>query len=247
MRSGTHLTIDLIRKQFDIGGFKYPGEPLDCLYLPLDTLATEDNNANTKVFNKIGRFNRPIFKSHYLSCDLHEFSQQHPSFRSWLLESGTWIYVIRDPVSVMASLYQFETGYRAIADVNAWLIMRAQSWADHVRRWIGNRPDIHILKFEEIVGGPEIAVHQLSSILDMPCRMKTPLLPKRLGSIWRSRLLRLFAVTCESTEILTDSAPTAISRLCRPATITAFNEVTESARLMFGYPSVVPDISSSPG
>ncbi len=39
MRSGTHLMIDLLRRQFaDCGSWKWPGERNDMLYLPLDAL-----------------------------------------------------------------------------------------------------------------------------------------------------------------------------------------------------------------
>ena len=38
-RSGTHLLIDLLRKQFkECQSWKYPGEPIDCLYLTMESL-----------------------------------------------------------------------------------------------------------------------------------------------------------------------------------------------------------------
>ena len=239
MRSGTHLTMDLIRKQFDIGGYKYPGETLDALYLPLDTIAMPQENHWRKVFSKIDRFRRPIFKSHYLTNDLSEFKVDHPAFRSWLLEKGTWIYVIRHPAKVMASLYQFNLGFKAIEDVDDWLLTQARNWVQHVELWTSSRPVTHVLKFEDIVAKPETALLQLSEILDMECRAKLPYLPKRLNSIWKGRFLRLCALTSETTEILTETKPINMSQLCRPDTIAAFNHTTAALRHQYSYPPVI--------
>jgi hypothetical protein len=239
MRSGTHLTIDLIRKQFDVGGYKYPGEALDTLYLPLDTIAMPQENHSRKVFSKIDRFRRPIFKSHFLTNDLSEFEADYPAFRSWLLEKGTWIYVIRHPAKVMASLYQFNLGFTAIEHVDAWLMTQARNWVQHVELWTSSRPGTRVFKFEDIVAKPETALLQFSEILEMECRAKLPYLPKRLNSIWQGRFLRLCALTSESTEILTKTKPINISQLCRPDTISAFNHTTAALRHQYSYPLVI--------
>jgi hypothetical protein len=235
MRSGTHLTMDLIRKQFDIGGYKYPGEALDALYLPLDTIAMPQADSWRKVFSKINRFRRPIFKSHYLTNDLSEFEADHPAFRSWLLEKGTWIYVIRDPAKVMASLYQFNLGFQAIEDVDDWLLTQARNWVRHVESWTASGPGTHVLKFEDIVTKPQTALGQLSEILHMECRAKLPYLPKRLNSIWKGRFLRFLATTSETTEILTGTKPINMSYLCRPDTIATFNDMTADLRQQYSY------------
>ncbi len=42
-RSGTHLTIDTFRRQFlECNSWKYPGEPLDRLYLSLESVMQGD-------------------------------------------------------------------------------------------------------------------------------------------------------------------------------------------------------------
>lgn len=75
-RSGTHLTIDLLRKQFlECKSWKQLGEPLDRLYFALESFAPLNNPLSEDIaLNILSRAKRPIIKTH---CD--------PQF-SYLLE-----------------------------------------------------------------------------------------------------------------------------------------------------------------
>lgn len=239
MRSGTHLTMDLLRKQFPIGGYKFPGEPLDALYLPLDTVVMPDEDAQAKVFSKLHRFKRPLFKSHYLSPDLQELEADYSPFRDWLLREGTLVYVIRHPAKVLASLYEFEKGYQKVDDTDSWALERARAWTRHVEQWTRSPVRSKVLRFEDILRGTEETLRSLESFLHMECAFREPLLPKRLHTKWRGRLLRMFAFTSESTEILTASKPQALGIYCGPETLGRINEITESVRNQFGYEEIL--------
>ena len=65
-RSGTHLTIDLLRKQFaECKSWKMPGELLDRLYFALESFAPKFNPlSESAALNILQRATRPIIKTH---------------------------------------------------------------------------------------------------------------------------------------------------------------------------------------
>ena len=67
MRSGTHLTIDLLRRQFkSVGSWKWPGEANDSTYLALDVMGDlEANWGEKRAIRILKRCDRPIFKLHW--------------------------------------------------------------------------------------------------------------------------------------------------------------------------------------
>jgi hypothetical protein len=68
-RSGTHLTIDLIRKQFyEYQSWKYPGESTQNLYLDLGRLLPKHKRRidSSKAVKLLQRSERPIIKTYSL-------------------------------------------------------------------------------------------------------------------------------------------------------------------------------------
>ena len=61
-RSGTHLVIDLLRRQFsDVGGHKWPLEPNDYLYVNLERFRGRDRKLSPeKAKTILNRAKRPV-------------------------------------------------------------------------------------------------------------------------------------------------------------------------------------------
>ncbi len=64
-RSGTHMIIDLLRRQFrECRTWKYPGEKSNMLHASLDDISHGDMESRTRTLARMKRSARPIFKTH---------------------------------------------------------------------------------------------------------------------------------------------------------------------------------------
>jgi hypothetical protein len=219
MRSGTHLTIDLLRRQFpDVGGLKWPGEANDSVYLALDVLSgLQADWGESRGFRILRRSRHPICKVHWTEPDLSDLAKLNPELASWINGKGRFIYVIRNPKKVMASMLAWEMsvegGDSLAGDLESWIVPKLRYWSAHVIRWI-ERPGIMVLRFEDIVKTPEAVIGDVARHLDLEPLLRKPLLPPKLRGRWHSRLNRLFAVRPASTEILTQvPAAAALARI----------------------------------
>ena len=211
-RSGTHLTIDLLRKQFpECQGWLWFGETLHHLYLDLDHLARDCSPCKSieKATRLLQRAERPIVKTHSLPT-LDRFQGTKKQFAEELLNAADIIYVIRDGRDVLCSAHVWKKSYypQARCSLAAFLrqeengMSRVRRWADHVDTW-RTRDDVKVFRYEDIVREPGRVIEELASVLGLHPKYERPYLPKklqrggRLAAYWR-RLTRQF----ESTAIL---------------------------------------------
>jgi hypothetical protein len=217
-RSGTHLLMDLLRRQFAAcRSWKWPGERLDRLYCSIDELNAERNRLDDATARRIlRRTDRPLVKTHAWPRFQDTFLVPHhdgldPEWLTWFHENGTILYVYRDGRDVMCS-YQmmrhrmdaslpdpigaFMRGHDPGQNVN-----RVRRWAQHVCSWRAME-ETHVLSFEDLLHTPEDTIEQLGHMLGCSPEWREPLLPERFSSIWESRWARLFHLRPESTAIL---------------------------------------------
>ena len=209
-RSGTHLTIDFLRKQFqEASSWKYWGERLDHLYLPLEALTTSNKGISIRLAEKImRRSQRPLIKTH-ADPNLNQLALQHLQLQKWIQEKAHKIYVIRDGRAVMCSyhLYMQSFAPKARCPFSEFIRQeinnksRVKVWANHVRDWL-SQEDIFILKFEELINHPSQVAEKLGHYLSLSPLYSQPLLPKAPQSVWHGRWTRMTHRRPESTAIL---------------------------------------------
>lgn len=215
-RSGTHLLIDTLRRQFEAcRSWKWPGERLDRLYCNIDEIpGTSGVLSEATAARILQRTERPLIKTHAWPGYQQAFLGSHDgdldkSWVDWLNERATVFYVYRDGRDVLCSYQLFRQGFEAKANgsIGAFLrgteddTNRVQRWADHVRAW-RDQTDVHLVQFEELLDAPEPIIREIGDeIGEMPLGVE-PLLPEPFGSIWESRWARLTGIQPESTAII---------------------------------------------
>ena len=189
-RSGTHLMIDLLRKQFEAcKGWVWPWETLHHLYVNLDRIRPQSSHPLTieKAVSLMQRPDRPTLKTHS-----RPGFREHPSasrrFIQRLIEEGTVVYVVRDGRDVLCSAYLWEQTHSDIqCQLSTFLRhpegepSRVRQWGDHVRAWT-QQESVHVFRFEDILADARNAIRQLGTILDVDPLYETPYLPKRMES-----------------------------------------------------------------
>ncbi|MFQ5350880.1 MAG: hypothetical protein ACE5EG_10595, partial [Thermoanaerobaculia bacterium] len=218
-RSGTHLTLDLLRRHFrECDAWKWWGENESRLYLSLPSLFDPTELvaiSERRAVNVLSRCPRPTVKT-------HRFLEQLPTAETtgdgrlgrywvdWLHARGRQLYVYRDGRDVLCSLQLLE----AKRDRCRWLpisefirqrtadgVPRAQAWARHVERGLA-QPAIVPLRFEDLKESTRPCLDRLARQLELTAEYKEPLLPSKLRISLRSRLARRLARRPQSTAIL---------------------------------------------
>jgi hypothetical protein len=209
-RSGTHLTIDLLRKQFaECSSWKRYGESLARLYFALESFAPIKNPMSEDMaINILSRAKRPIIKTH---CD-PQFSYLLPQkapWVDWLKEEADIYYVLRDGRDVMCSLHLFMQSYDPTTrcsfsefirqQING--VSRVKNWVNHIQKW-SSEPRVKIIKFENIIKNTSSLLDNIERELQITPLNREPLLPKKVENLWYSRWLRLTQQQPESTAII---------------------------------------------
>lgn len=208
MRSGTHLTIDLLRRQFAaFDSWKRPLESLDSLYLPVDVFLPGWEPADwnpDRALAVLRRPRRPILKTHFLDPDLANLRKSQPVLADWLERRARFVHVTRDLRQVIPSVWAFLQDWRP-AQAGPFDEAFAKHWIgqalDHRRGW-ESHPGVRGLDYAQITSDPMDSVLRLGEWLSEIPLLRQPLLPRALKSRWHSRCLRLFACRSESTAIL---------------------------------------------
>lgn len=208
-RSGTHLLIDFLRRQFpSFQSWKFPGEPADRLYLAMGSLARGMTHKST-ARRILRRAARPILKTH----SLPDFDLQRGGFEAlvdWARTRGQLIYCIRDCRAVMASMYLYMQSYEPRARVPAAeflrqtdpqpefmrpehsALSRPAQWARHVEDW-RTQAGVLVVRYEDVLRQPRETLEALSAHLGEKPIWREPLLPPKsewsLASRIRQRLL----------------------------------------------------------
>lgn len=209
-RSGTHLTIDLLRKQFlECQSTKRLGEPLDRLYFALESFVLQSNPLpEAKALDILHRAARPTIKTH---CDPN-FSYLHSDkapWINWLKQEADIYYVLRDGRDVICSLHLFMQSYdpKTRCSLSEFMrqkvggISRVKNWANHIQRWL-NEPQVKVLKFEDIIKNTHSIIETIGQDLQLTPIYQEPLLPTRIKSLWHGRWVRLTKRRSESTAII---------------------------------------------
>jgi len=201
MRSGTHLMIDLIRRQFPaFRSWKFPLEKNDCLYLAVDVMIpgfAGNPWGDLRARKILRRPKRPLLKTHFLRPDLSNLERAQPHLTRWIRENSTFFYVIRNPLHAIPSVAAF----RRSAGRRTGVPREIDRWVSHVEQW-SEKEYVHTIRFEDILQAPHETIAQISAILGEESSGRTPLLPAKLGSRIDSRINRILSVNPESTEIL---------------------------------------------
>ena len=182
MRSGTHLTMDFIRRNFEeIGGYKLPFEANDTVYLPLDCVC-DGTWKERRVIRSIARSQHTLCKIHWCdpAFDLLRNSSL-PQIADWVADNARVIVVYRHPRKVIDSLviwglYTGEIARPEIPD-EPWLRQRLSDWERHIRQWSRVDRPLLMLAAEDLLKNPESVLQRLESFFGFQAKPAVPLLP----------------------------------------------------------------------
>lgn len=235
-RSGTHLTIDLLRRNFaELKSRKRRLEPLDTLYVPIDIAIIKKEAGLARVVELINRHQHPIIKTHWLQANYANLPQAASFIGTWLDRNAKFVYVIRHPRKVLASHYQFERMFSTqITDPKQWLEESARKWVYHVESW-SKKPETKTLRFEDIIKRPQETINELGDYLGWTPKPQSQILPPKLSSKWQGRWYRVFSTDAPSTEILTRGQGATFEQLFQDVDLTQFEQIVRPLEEQFGY------------
>ncbi|MGR3494744.1 sulfotransferase domain-containing protein [Citreimonas sp.] len=219
-RSGTHLVIDLLRRQFSgTRNWRWWGLPLDHLYLNLERLESRNRHFPEALARRIvNRPRRAILKTHFQADFAASWVEEESCApaRPWLdlVDGGQTFYIVRHPLDVMASYHQFMAGFDAdVARLSFADFLTSPHWSGetdrlgwwraHVEGWEA-RPGVKVLRYEDVVKRTDATLSRIEETLGEKRTGRTPLLPPKITSITRTRLDRLTRLSPDSTGIVAD-------------------------------------------
>jgi|TARA_R110002096_G_scaffold272416_4_gene466075 hypothetical protein len=192
----------------------------------------------------------PIVKIHDdIQCVLSGVNDEYPKSAKevarWLNDTGLlFLHVVRDGRDVFPSFHRMRKGTHSDADCSLSEFIRQRDmdmsrvrvWATKVRSALED-PNVHVIKYEDIVSRTEYVVENLAEKLDMEPRRVTPLLPPRVQSAWQGRFARVFQIRPSNTNILGDtSAPLEKwAEVTSPRDLEFFNKESGSLLDDLGY------------
>lgn len=207
-RSGTHLTIDLLRRHFpDTNPKLMPFESLHHLYLDIDSFSEGHHNPISAdlAFRLLSRSPRPIIKTHELPNSSFAKKELQPLVEA-IFDRAQTICVVRDGRNVMASLQLFEREWNPETETNFQRFIRSEYdgmsrpayWNHHIRSWQAVK-ESHTIRYIDVVKETAKTLYEIGQFLDMSPTMREPLLPPATKSVFESRLRRLFGITDSTT------------------------------------------------
>lgn len=198
-RSGTHLVLDFLRRQFgSFYSWRLWGVPLDHLYLNIERLGAERRRFSDPLARRIvKRPRRALLKTHFLSDFTSSWSREEssPPCMHWrdFIDQAHFIYIVRHPLDVMASCHQFLSGIdpaAAGASLPAFLKSphwdgsadRVEWWQRHVESW-ANRDHVTVVKYEDFLKNPRQVIRLFSDVFREVALWRTPELPPKVTSV----------------------------------------------------------------
>lgn len=219
-RSGTHLMIDLLRRQYPAcRSWKFPLEPNSRLYLSLEALYDDVKSkvSEERAVSILRRPDLPIVKTHQILGEVPTADTTRPGHlgRHWLdflRDRARKIYMVRDGRKVLYSHFQLEqfdrpSDERTFSDFIREPfagMSRARYWAHHVQAWTAD-PAVITIDMKSLTDRPEAVLSRLDTSLEMQHVGRQPLLPRRHRKPWHARLDRVFGVRPESSAILANT------------------------------------------
>lgn len=201
-RSGTHLFMELLRRQVRqcrgrVGRFV---NPHDSLYFSIDRLnAGHHRPGRPEECERVLRaIPRPCLKTHN-TPRMERTAPEHRAYIDALLERSMWVYCYRDGRNVMCSLQRFRQSFDTTASEGIGPFLRedhgdgrsrVRAWADHVREWLAVERVLPV-RFEEVVKDTRSLLERVCKALDLEPEWNEPLLPKPTKSRlehWWSRV-----------------------------------------------------------
>lgn len=211
-RSGTHLTIDLIRKNFqDCRCKRFWGEYLENSFVNLDQLSPESGWPTTlkKIKKQLSKAKNPVIKTH-TTPDLEKFENENLKFCHEIISMSKIIYVVRNPKNVMASYQLMKDGHPAKSAAEFELFLSSnlscgkkplEKWAHHVSSW-RRHENVLLLNYDDVVKNVDSVVNRISTFINLePIDLKNRL-PKKIHSPWQRRWMRLTSLNPASTAVL---------------------------------------------
>lgn len=219
-RSGTHLVLDTIRRQFlSTAGWRLPGLPLDHLYLNLERLGADTRRFSPKLARRIlGRASTPLLKTHFLA----DFSESWSAAESVkppeeflnIVDTARVVYVVRHPMAVMSSYFQFLSSLHAEVrrmSLDDFLVSQHWSgtvdrlgwWCSHVEGWQAQKNTL-IVRYEDLISAPYETVDRIAAHIGETPRLREPILPEKVTSVLQTRIHRLTRLSPPSTAIIAD-------------------------------------------
>ena len=170
-RSGTHLTIDAIRNNFR----SWRKED----YLVLETIQkTHPQHISFEEFSRKTVAGNRVIKLHYRFDDVDFFPAQEQELFHSLLQTSHLIYVVRNGLDVMASLYEFRKGHdpnlkntsfsefirEPTFDKNYPQLNKVEYWREHVLGWLDSpiRDRLKIVQYEQWIEQYKSTVKSIS-------------------------------------------------------------------------------------
>ena len=219
-RSGTHLVMDLLRRQFrSLDNWRIWGLPLDYLYLNLERLGAENRRFPAERARRIvNRPRRALMKTHFDADFVTGWAEDEstPPSKAWLdfVGKANIFYVVRHPLDVMVSYHQFLSGIdKSLAGMDFMSFLRSPNWNECASRleWWGRhavgwaaRESVTVLRYEDVVGHTDETLALVSDCLREEPVGRDPMLPPKITSIRRSRLDRLLRLSPPCTAIVAD-------------------------------------------
>ncbi len=162
-RSGTHLTIDFLRRHFPAcERDRWWWEPLNHLFLALDRLHPGHPHTMPprQTLTILERAERPVVKTHS-RASLHNFEDTTVGpFARDVVDAGD-IYIVRDGRDVLCSAHRWAQA-KGVEELSIHDYLRledeqgrssVQWWAEHVQSWVERATCV--VRFEDILGSPE--------------------------------------------------------------------------------------------
>jgi hypothetical protein len=242
-RSGTHLAIDLLRRQFpSCNGWKLPGEGLDSLYVNLDKLGLHrEPLTRRRLATILARSERPIFKTH-TTPDFGELRDVQGGWVDDMLQHSKLIYMVRDGRPVMVSAMRHEerlgtdTGERVLDYMRLERDgkSRVREWADHVEQWM-SMEGVLVVRYEDIVGRGRETVARIGDFLGLSPRWLDPLVPPLVRGRWQKRAMRFTHVRPPTTALTPPTAPRPWRELLGPEELSFFESEAGGLLRKLGY------------
>lgn len=190
-RSGTHLTIDLLRRQFRAFHQRIaPFAPIDRLYLSIDRFHVDHFKpiSEREARRRFLRAHRICLKTHFMpgmpGCkpELRELADQ-------IYARAVRVYVVRDVRDVLVSDAMLDAKSRASSNVdfNAFVhqtedgMLRPAYWANHVQTW-SSQPNTLVLRYQSLTRDPAQSIEQIARHIQETPLNRQPLLPAPLTS-----------------------------------------------------------------
>lgn len=211
-RSGTHLMLDLLRRQFEAcqPPFRFGVNPHRYLYFVLDRLRpSHPHHADIQACLRVMRTTpMPTLKTHN-TPDFPDIPAESLGLCHEALQDGVVLYCVRDVRAVLTSLLAFDAYSKESARVSLSDYIRQevdgkprpQQWTEHVAAWIDQHPAPNLIRFEDVVADPRAMVQKLAGLLGQDPLMVEPVLPPRMRHR-RQRWLAMVTGVPPSTNVI---------------------------------------------